>query len=113
MNVQTYPLLMEAIGRLALLSIMTVAFLIATRRTSLLGFRLLFYFAAGQLLLMIGGGLALPVLGKFLPISTLAHAADTLAILRLSLYALAIGALISLLRSGASKHAQSQLCSAR
>jgi hypothetical protein len=109
MNPQYYPLLIEALGRLSLLSIMAVAFLIATRRTSLLGFRLLFYFAAGQLLLTVGGGVVLPLLAKFATISMVAHVAYTHAMLRLSLYALAIGGLISLLRRNTSRHAAHDL----
>ena len=105
MNSQYYPLILQALGHLTLLSIMAIAFLIATRRTSLLGFRLLFYFAAGQLLLALPGALALMLIANFFAIHTVAYAAYAKSILGLALYALALVGVVSLLRNNKTRNA--------
>ena len=59
MNTPNYPIILQALGHLFLFSILTVAFHVAYRRTSLLGLRLFFYFAAGKLCLWILGASAM------------------------------------------------------
>src|SRR5450759_2587164 len=98
MNTQDYPLILQALGHLLLFSIVAVAFYVAHRRTSLLGFRLLFYFAAGQLLLSLAGGLVILFIAKFFTVHTFHCAVYTRNLLGYALYILPLAGLVFLMR---------------
>ena len=97
MNAQNYPIILQTLGHWFLFSIMAVAFYIALRRTSLLGFRLLFYFAAGQLFLSIVGGMMVILIAKFFTITTFHDACRVHSLLGYALYILPLAGLALLM----------------
>jgi hypothetical protein len=100
-----YYYLLEIVGHLITFGIITATALIAFRHTSLYGFRLIFYFALGQIFLSLLNAAVSGIFSQFISRYAVGYTLTVTAVMSYLLYAVGVAGVFNLLFGKQTRHA--------